>query len=189
MKTVAATIGQMVLLLVLGVAIGVGVNTVRGKDKISLMRDYFPPAGPVTRPAVAPNNTADPNSVTTASATKSEFQELTLDDVIQLFNDPQASTGEYIFIDARADQPFQAGHIPGAFQCDYYRLEEYLPRVLDRVQNADKVIVYCNGGECEDSLLVCRQFKSFTSMEKIYLFRGGWQAWQGAGEPVEQDER
>jgi rhodanese-related sulfurtransferase len=190
MKTLAATVGQTVLLLVLGVAVGLGVNTVRGKDKISLDRDYFPPAAPATRPALPRSDPNDPGQAATELAAKGEFQEVTLDEAIKLFDDPKASTGEYIFVDARADGPFQAGHIPGALQCDYYRSENYLPSVLDQVSIAEKVIVYCNGGDCEDSLLVCREFMGLqVPMDKIYLFRGGWQAWQGAGAPVEQGER
>jgi rhodanese-related sulfurtransferase len=184
MKTVAATIGQTLLLLVLGTAVGLAVNTVRGKDKISLQRDYFPPA-----PA-APTNPDNPGATETEPAAKSEFGELTFDEALALFDDPKAETGEYVFVDARADGPFQKGHIPGAVQCDYYRSEDYLPSVLDRVQNAEKVIVYCNGGDCEDSLLLCREFVNYTvPLDRIYLFRGGWEAWQQAGAPVEKDER
>jgi 3-mercaptopyruvate sulfurtransferase SseA len=169
MKAVTATIGQTALLLVLGAAIGVGVNTVRGKDQINLRRNYFPP------PAAVP---------------KSEFRELSLDDVVQAYDDPKTATREYVFVDARADGPFQEGHIPGAVQCDYYRSEDYLPSVLTEVAGAEKVIVYCNGGECEDSLLVCREFLSLgVPLERVFLFRGGWQEWKDAGMPFDQSER
>ena len=177
MKAVTATIGQTALLLVLGAAIGVGVNTVRGKDQIDLRRNYFPP--PTTAPASA-----------TQPVQKREFQELTLDEVVEVFDDAKVVTGEYVFVDARADGPYQEGHIPGALQCDYYRSERYLPSVLDRVQNAEKVVVYCNGGDCEDSLLVCREFLSLAvPPERTYVFRGGWEAWKQAGEPFEQGEK
>jgi 3-mercaptopyruvate sulfurtransferase SseA len=189
MKTVATTVGQAILLLVLGAAIGLGVNSVRGKDKIDPTRNYFPPAAPTSRSTLPPDNPADPNQATTAPA-KSEFQEVTFDEAFKLFEDPKASDGQYVFVDARADGPFQAGHIPGALQCDYYREENYLPSVLDQVSNAEKVIVYCNGGECEDSLLVCREFMGLqVPKERIYLFRAGWQAWQAAGAPIEQSEK
>lgn len=177
MKAVTATIGQTALLLVLGAAIGVGVNTVRGKDQIDLRRNYFPP--PTTAPTPA-----------TQPVQKSEFHELTLDEVVKVFDDAKVATGEYVFVDARADGPFREGHIPRAVQCDYYRSENYLPSVLTEVAGAEKVIVYCNGGECEDSLLVCREFLSLgVSLERVFLFRGGWQEWKDAGMPFEQSER
>jgi len=192
MKTVAATIGQTIVLIVLGIAIGVGANNVRGKDQINLGRNYFPPAPavPTTSSAGPARGSEVPTTPTTASVAKSEFRELALDDVVKIFEDPKVDTGEYVFVDARADGPYKAGHIPGAYQCDYYRSELYLPSVLDRVQNAEKVIVYCNGGECEDSLLVCREFMNLAvPLERIYLFRGGWEAWKQAGEPFEQGEK
>jgi rhodanese-related sulfurtransferase len=185
MRTVSATIAQTIVLLILGAAIGVGVNTVRGKDKISLSRNYFPPPSvtPATTHAAPTSNQAVP---TTQAAPKSEFQELTLEQALEIFEDPRMATGEYVFVDARADGPYQEGHIPGAIQCDYYRSDTYLTRALSRVYGADKAIVYCNGGDCEDSLLVCREFLNLgVPSEKVYLFRGGWQAWKDAGEPIE----
>ncbi len=185
MRVVAATIGQTILLLVIGGALGLSVNACRGKDKISLSRNYFPPPKPMVMPTTAPVDVA--SGPETQPAPKSEFQELTLEDVIQLYDDPKAGTGEYVFVDARADEPYQNGHIPGAVQCDYYRSEQSLPGVLDRAYGADKVIVYCNGGDCEDSLLVCREFMNLAvPLEKIYLFRGGWQEWKQSGMPFEQ---
>jgi rhodanese-related sulfurtransferase len=190
MKTIAMTVGQVVVLLVLGTAVGLGVNMVRGKNRISLQRDYFPPAGPNSRPAQPAESPTAANVAATESAPTTEFPEMTFEEAFKAFEDPKASTGEYVFVDARSDGPFQAGHIPGALQCDYYRVENYLPSVLDQVSNAEKVIVYCNGGECEDSLFVCREFMSLqVPKDRIYLFRGGWQAWQAAGAPVEQSEK
>ncbi len=192
MRSISATVGQTVILLVLAVAVGLGVNTVRGKDKINLSRNYFPQAVRQPSPSDAPaaGGATEPGAPELAAEPKSEFSELSLEDVIALYDDPRSSTGEFVFVDARADGPFRDGHIPGAVQCDYYRSEHNLPGVLDRVYGAQKVIVYCHGGDCDDSLLVCREFVNLAvPMECIYLFRGGWEAWKQSGLPFDQGEK
>jgi 3-mercaptopyruvate sulfurtransferase SseA len=115
----------------------------------------------------------------------SVFQEASLADVLGLFENDQAA-GAHVFVDARADEAYEAGHIPGAVQCDYYRLESYLPEVLTRVGAAEKIIVYCNGGDCEDSLQVCGELlRADVPKARILVFRGGWEAWDAAELPVE----
>ncbi len=105
---------------------------------------------------------------------------------IEIFNEDATEYGLNVFVDARADGPYKKGHIPGAVQCDYYRIEQYMDSVLDRVMGASKVIVYCHGGECEDSLYVCSELLQMeVPWDRIYLFVGGWEAWEEAGMPYE----
>ncbi|MBP7746779.1 MAG: hypothetical protein KA383_11680 [Phycisphaerae bacterium] len=115
------------------------------------------------------------------------FKAIELSQVLELFEDPRATDGTYVFVDARADDPYQAGHIPGAIQCDYYRIDYYFPEVMQKASAAEKIIVYCNGGDCEDSLYVCGELlKADIPRAHILLFKGGWEAWTQAGHPVEK---
>jgi len=57
--------------------------------------------------------------------------------------------GLNLFIDARDEEHYVEGHIPGAIQCDPYQIERYLQNTMDRVNGVERIIVYCNGGECE----------------------------------------
>ena len=107
------------------------------------------------------------------------------DEVVAIFNEENTQLGVNVFIDARADTAFEEGHIPGAVQCDHYQLEDYMEAVLDVVYDAEKIIVYCNGGECEDSIFVCADLIDFdVSYDSIYLFAGGWKEWSGNGMPI-----
>ncbi|MCK4343164.1 MAG: rhodanese-like domain-containing protein [Phycisphaerae bacterium] len=182
MKAIASTISQMIILCVLGLVVGLSVNAVRGKDHINLWRDYTPKINDGNTggtEADEPQQPAEP-------AKERPFQILVLDQVIEIFEDDKTAYGLHVFVDARADTPYQAGRIPGAVQCDYYRMDFYVGSVLEYAAGAEKVIVYCNGGECEDSLYVCGELlNAEVPWGNIYFFKGGWEDWERSGQPIE----
>lgn len=189
MAKVACALGQAVVLVVLALVVGLGVNAVRARNSINLGRDYFQKPPVIVPPAPAPPQGAaqDPNAPAKPNGptTDQPFQVVTLEDVLKLFGDPKTTAGIYVFIDARADEPFQSGHIPGAVQCDYYRQTD-LESVLPRLYGAEKIIVYCNGGDCEDSLHLCGElYSSQIPWGSMYLFKGGWHEWLQSGQRVE----
>ncbi len=175
MRTVAGTLGQAVILLVLASAIGLGANALRATHNRIPIRDYVvPPVTPTTTTA-------------TKTATAPEFQEISLADTYALYNDPggQPGVGQFVFVDARNDEHFQAGHIPGAIHCDPWHIEDCTATLLSSVSGAEKIIVYCTGGTCEDSLHMCRRLIEFSiPRERIYLFRGGWDDWSKNNYPT-----
>ncbi len=206
MKTVVVTIGQAIILAAIGVGIGFGVNALGGArhiaaqagigqdrdDHIAVTRDYFggKPAPVPQRPVTngSPNGPTATVPAPTSDQGDEEppYQIASLADVIAFFKDERTSWGGYVFVDARATESFEEGRIPGAVQCDYYRLDSYLGSVLDVVVGAEKVIVYCNGKECEDSLHVCGELlNQQVPWESIYLFKGGWEAWSESGQAIQ----
>lgn len=146
------------------------------------------PAAPESTPVNEPNR-PPANSAAEASAENEGFHEIGLAEAIELFRHPNTAQGVYVFVDARADDTFDAGHIPGAIQCDYYRIDYYFPDVLSKAATAEKIIVYCNGGECEDSLYVCGELlRADIPQARILLFKGGWQEWLTTDMPIEAHE-
>jgi len=148
------------------------------------------PAQDQPKPAFAPVKPKDEPRPETPKAAKkhvqSEFKEIDFDGVRQALNDPRAQTKEYLIIDARDTEHFEEGHLPGAVQCDHYRIDDYIDRVRELAMAASMVIVYCNGGECEDSLFVCRTLTEYgVPAGMIQLFPGGWEEWEASGEPGE----
>ena len=71
--------------------------------------------------------------------------------VEKLFHDPRLQWNGILFIDARDEDHYRQGHIPGAFEFYPYYPEKYLANVLPLCQLAEQIVVYCAGGECEDS--------------------------------------
>lgn len=108
----------------------------------------------------------------------------------QLFRDPRFAQGLVIFLDARDDAHYEAGHIPGAYQFDHYRAPRFLPTVLPVCSVAEKVLVYCGGGDCEDS-----EFAAITlrdtglKADKVVVFAGGFHEWETRALPVELGAR
>jgi len=203
------TIVELCIVGLLGFALGSGVNAVRGSGSLKLAKNYFDkgvpqkearprvtserPAQVVREAAVGESPDASGVSLSLDSEATSEsghldhgYQEITFGEVVEVFNDPATSTGLNVFIDARNDEAYKEGHIPGAVQCDPYQVGRYIDDVLTCANGADKVVVYCDGGDCEDSIFACRELiEAGVPYEAVYLFAGGWKEWTARKMPVE----
>ena len=95
-----------------------------------------------------------------------------------------------VLIDARSTTHYTAGHIPGAYQIDRYHLDEYVPPVLPAMQNAGYVIIYCAGGDCEDSIFLATDLVYRYGLEKevLYIYEGGMEEWKDLGHPIATGE-
>jgi rhodanese-related sulfurtransferase len=209
-KPVRTTLLEAVGLILLAGAVGLAGNAVRQRG-LDLSRNYFrewnglaKAKSQPTRPApvdaggavpdlagtVAPALGADA-ALETGALADLGVKIIETDRVIACFQDcayePGALDNEYVFIDARSDEDYARGHIPGAVQVDHYFIEEYLPDVVPIVEMAEHAVVYCNGGDCEDSgLVIMDLIEQGISPSKLYLFKGGWEAWVAACMPVEE---
>ena len=97
--------------------------------------------------------------------------------------------GGIFFLDARKKARFDEGHIPGAILLDHYQQSKYLTEELIRkLRGASRIIVYCKGGECEDSRFLARDlvFTHGVAQDVIQIYEGGFDAWTAAGHPVER---
>jgi rhodanese-related sulfurtransferase len=92
-----------------------------------------------------------------------------------------------IFLDARYLEDFKAGHIKGAINLPYEEFEEHAPGILPMLPKDEEIIAYCDGTECETSLLLARELREM-GYENLTVFFGGWQEWLKAGLPVETGE-
>ena len=178
MPAVGRAVLEAFALVLIGCAAGLAGNAVRARG-LDLGRDYF------SQPAGDRSEGGDERPPSYA------WGEVTLQEVIGYFNDPEYVSGSsdtrFVFIDARDDANYADGHIPGALLFNHYFKDDYLPEILPIVENVDKVIVYCNGGTCEDSKFVCGDLLAEdVPAEKILLFTGGLEQWTKAEQPVEK---
>ncbi|MBU0719191.1 MAG: hypothetical protein KJ749_13150 [Planctomycetes bacterium] len=191
------TLVEVLALGVIGLGLGVGANAVRGSGGVTWSRNYFKrippdprlPARESTSAAAGPvdQKTSNAAAESDSSPQAYPYHAVSTDQVCEVFNDPKTPMGANLFVDARSCEAFDEGHIPGALHCDHYRIEEFIDAVMARVAEADKVIVYCEGGSCEDSLYLCADLVELgVSYDAICLYPGGWQAWVDAGLPTEK---
>jgi rhodanese-related sulfurtransferase len=182
-----------------GLMLGLLANFVSPQG-LKLGRDYFPkatvPAIPATLPQVAlvaPTLTNTPPTETNAVLARLRargLQPLDHATVLALFHDPKRTQESIIFVDVRNSESYQAGHVPGAHLLDYYRPEPYLAAVLSACGTAEKIVVYCTGGDCEDSELAAVMLgQAGVPRERIFIYPGGFAEWSAQGLPLELEGR
>jgi rhodanese-related sulfurtransferase len=89
-----------------------------------------------------------------------------------------------VFLDARGEEAFAEGHIPGAMNVPYDQLVDYYEVLTATVATDQLVVVYCWSLTCDfsDSLASELALMGYTN---IVIFRGGWEEWQAAGYPTD----
>ena len=189
-----------VLVGAFGAALALVANAVSPRG-LALTRDYFPGAPRPLSLKVTATDTAGAGATTNTQAALAPeslaarlqargLQVVGSNQVVQLFRDPRYAQQLVVFVDARDDRHYQEGHVPGALQFDHYRFENYLAAVLPACQTADQVVVYCTGGDCEDS-----EFTAITLSDagipktKLWVYDGGMTEWITNGLPVEVGPR
>ena len=201
MTQVKQTFIELAVITVVGTAIGLAANGLNNRGVI-LGKDYFPrgQARPpttqtATKPAAAETASSDTRAngelqAAIQSIIDNGLQPITHKDVVALFKDPLYQAGVYIFVDARDDQNYILGHIPGAYQLDHYQLESYIDQVLPVCQQAMKIVTYCNGGDCEDSKFAALDLINHgLDPSRIFVYPGGFTQWYKSDLPVELGSR
>lgn len=184
------TLRQACVVALAGVVTGLLANAVSPRG-LSLSRNYFPDTpAPAATPAPAG---ASPVARTPSAAPARSKRGLPLIDqkrATELFRDPRRTEGLILFVDARAAEPYARGHIPGAYPLDHYRLELTIADLIGVAQLAQEIVVYCNGGDCEDSDLAAADLQQFgVPVSKISIYGGGFDEWQRSKLPVETGAR
>ena len=183
---------EAALVAVLGAAFAFAANQISPLG-LALTRDYFP-AGTASpaRPAVAGTNSGavTPAQFLAEQMKAKGLQLLENDRAAQLFRDPRFKQDIIVFIDARDEEHYQQGHIPGAYEFDPYRPEKYFDTVLPLCQKAEQIVVYCNGGDCDDSESAAILLRDVGIPNKnLFVFGGGITKWTTDNLPVETGAR
>jgi rhodanese-related sulfurtransferase len=149
-------IRQAIIILFIALFLGMGVN--------SFSRNGI---NPFRHPAAA---------VTTAP----EIRKISLEQAQQV-----VGSGIPI-LDARSQEDFLAGHIPGAVSLPYYDMGSYLDRVLPLLSTNQPVMIYCSEASCADAELLARSIFDL-GYSNLLVFKGGFKAWVTAGLTIERE--
>ena len=92
--------------------------------------------------------------------------------------------GTAVFLDSRAEEKYLEGHILGAVNIPFEGGENVVEEQLPFPRQAT-LIVYCDGNECQSSVLLAKVLQEF-GFEDIRVFFGGWTEWVAAGLPLSE---
>lgn len=179
--------GEALAVAAISLAAALLVNMVRGQSGLDLGRDYFP-ADSLETPESDPSPENGEGSPTeTGGKPQHPYTSFNLEDA-QLYQPEALKADGIVFLDARSKKLFDAGHIPGSRLCHHYRQDEYLPALMPELEAADLIIIYCAGGDCEDSIQLATDlvFQHGISKEQIAIYEGGYAEWVDAGLEVTQ---
>jgi rhodanese-related sulfurtransferase len=175
MKTVVL---PAIVTVIMGTLIGVGVNATRATGKkINVSRDYFKTVE-VDRPETGDSGKEPAVSAESEGLPAHDFIPISLDEVIDLYQSDGYYTGDIVFVDARDEEHYEEQRIPGSLHLYHYSADVMFENIEPDLEAATTVVVYCAGGQCEDSILLAGfLLESGVPYEKIRLFEGGMNAW------------
>jgi len=87
-----------------------------------------------------------------------------------------------IFIDTRERDDYLKGHIARAISVPLDSLD-FSREVLPGLSRSEKIITYCDGEECSQSIDLAVQLSEI-GFSDVYFFYDGWTAWKKAGYPI-----
>ncbi len=89
------------------------------------------------------------------------------------------------FVDARVASEFEAGHIEGALSISPAALEANSAMfALDVIDPSKPIVIYCGGGDCDDSHRVAEMLQNLRGFTQTHVFVDGFQTWADAGLPT-----
>lgn len=135
------------------------------------------PAASAGKSAAKPG---EPGWVPTAKSALPKGQ-ITIDEAKQAF-DSGAS-----FIDARRKDDYEAGHIKGAIRMNLASFQGGDPPLLAMVPRDGVVVVYCGGGNCDESESVAKMLFN-SGYQKVFVLHDGYPGWKALGHAVETGE-
>lgn len=159
------TIKEMVILVGISAILALGVNTLSPRG-IALIGQWDTAVGVIT---------ADPTGA--AEGKPPEIDSVA--QVKEIFNQ-----GNVLFVDARSQENYEDGHIPGAISFPVGQFDDYIGSFLDQHAPDRLIVTYCSGRTCEDShhLALLLSELGFTN---VRVFIDGFPGWEAEGYPIE----
>ena len=135
-------------------------------------------AAPPPAPVPAPTKAADISRF--AVHPDKQYIELHYDDVKAL-HDAGA-----LFLDARRTSIYEQGHITGARPFSVWesdiddKVRKLYDERPDEKQQAQPIVVYCSGGDCEDSHMLAQKLWGI-QFNNIWVYKDGFPDWEKRG--------
>ncbi len=187
----AKGLAQVAGIVGLAAVLGLIWNSVSANG-ITLGRNYFLKIEVQDLPDPTPTVTQDPGGTSELDPTEGPnhgFQSVSVEDM-EVYVEAAAEDDTILLLDSRNRDNYNEGHIPGAHFFFHYQSDKLMDGMRDKLDAAQFIIVYCSGGDCEDSILLATSLVSEYGypFESLYIFEGGMKEWIDNGQPVSQKE-
>ena len=83
-----------------------------------------------------------------------------------------------LWIDARPEEEFARGHVPGAMLLNEDGWNALLPALLTAWSPERKLVVYCSRQSCNASHAVAERLRNEAELKNVFVLDGGWEEWQ-----------
>ena len=94
--------------------------------------------------------------------------------------------GDVLWVDARTEEQFLAGHIPGALLINPQEAATQLFENFDSIRVETRpVVVYCADSSLSASREVAEYLRENTILKPIFVLHGAWPVWIEKGKSVE----
>jgi rhodanese-related sulfurtransferase len=83
-----------------------------------------------------------------------------------------------LWVDARPEEDFARGHIPGAMLLNEDEWDAQLRTFLTAWSPERKIVVYCSAQSCNASHAVAERLRNEAGLKDVHVLEGGWEGWQ-----------
>jgi len=134
---------------------------------------------PPPAPAPAPPP-AKPNIARFSAHPDKPYVEIAFNDVKALHD------AGVLFLDARRTSVYEQGHVAGARPFSVWEsdIDDKVRKLFDErgepAQQAQPIVVYCSGGDCEDSHMLAQKLWGI-QFNNVYVYKDGFPDWQKRG--------
>ena len=105
--------------------------------------------------------------------------DLTFEQTRWLFENDMAT-----FVDARAFEEYEEGHIEGAMWMPAYAFDDGEPVNFLMIDLEKPIVIYCGGGDCDASENTAIRIQGYAPSAVMHVFKDGYPAWVDAGLPI-----
>ena len=159
------TIKEIIILVGISVTLAVVVNFLSPKG-IALVGQWDSSKGVITASPTGPEGW-EPEEINSVAQAKEIFD-----------------NGNVLFVDARSQDNYEDGHLPGAVSLPVGQFDEQIESFLNQHSTDARIVTYCSGRTCEDSHNLA-QFLSDVGYTHVRVFIDGFPGWEAEGYPVE----
>jgi len=109
----------------------------------------------------------------------SPWKHVTLEEAHKLWVEREA-----VFVDARDAEDFAAGHILRAMNLPVFAFEKHWEVFAQNVAPELSLVIYCNGGDCEQSHKLAERLKQ-AGYSRISILGDGYFGWRKVSYPTQ----